>query len=63
MEFRMGNFVVRKTSSGYEILKYDANAVAYYTVCDTKNMWFDVEPFDSFIKAVRFLKANHEDLI
>lgn len=34
-----------------------------YTRTNARILWNEVEPFDSFIKGVRFLKENHTELM
>lgn len=60
MEYAMGKFYVNKRHDGqYEILKRDlwitTEAVLF-------PLW-DIVRFDSFVKAVKYLKENFENLI
>ena len=64
LEYKKGAFFVEKkpdVNAKYKILRYDSNAVM---VTDAVMMpLFDVPVFDSFVRAVRFLRDNYADLI
>lgn len=65
LEFELGNFFVphRTGKTGkYSILKHEPWYVTNACiVCGS--FWETVQPFDSWIQAVRFLKKNYKDLL
>lgn len=51
----------RKDGNGkYKIIKNNENACMYSdaVLADSTFIWQDIQPFDSFIQAVRYLKQN-----
>lgn len=56
-------FISNKPNSkgAYEINMRNMNAKAVYSALEHRGcILFEIEPFDSFIKAVRYLKANRD---
>lgn len=64
LEFELESFFVphRTGNTGqYRILKREPWYVTDARFAD--NIWETVQPFDSWIQAVRFLKENYKDLL
>lgn len=64
LEYTLGNFFIphRTGCTGqYRILKHDPWYVTDARYAD--NIWETVQPFDSWIQAVRYLKEHVEELI
>lgn len=58
----LGRFFVQKENGKYKIAKKEA-----YSVTDAwlyvEGYWFDIEPFDSMVRAYKYLKDNINNLI
>lgn len=62
--YELGVFFVAKHDNGkWHILKREPWYVTDAYIYTEPFMFWKVEPFDSFIQAVRWLKANHADLL
>lgn len=55
-------FFIRKFNGKWDIMKKDAwaNTNAFLVI---GSFWMDIEPFDSMIKAYKYMKDNIEKLI
>lgn len=63
--YRLNNFEVIKNSAGkYEIVKHEAfYTTNAYIINDNIFLWNEAPFFNSYIKAVKFLKENINNLI
>ena len=65
LEFELGAFFVphRAVNGKYSILKHEPWYVTNASIIYGEGFWETVQPFDSWIQAVRFLKENYNNLI
>lgn len=55
-------FFIRKFNGKWDIMKKDTWANTNAFLCDG-SFWMDIKPFDSMIKAYKYMKDNIEKLI